>query len=408
MATSNTVIAVGRDVTEYRPLTEDHVDEFREITSDAFAPERGPGVPDPDDSAEIGERRGVFEGETLVAVCRQYYLPTRVRGEWLNAGLLAAVATPPEYRRRGHARTLLDGTLREYRSRDIPISLLWPFDHGFYARYGWGRTNEYATVELPVGTLPSGSDRDRGRILRIDSDEGRRLESAYHAHADGYDLSLDRTSDWWTRQVLTSGGKDCYTYAYERDGELHGYVVYRIESTGDALDDRILRARELAWTDRAAYRRLLAFLHDHDAQVNRVELRLPLNAPMFDLVGDPAAVEYRVVPGPMARIVDVVKALTGTPVPGEGGRLTLRVEDPLAEWNDRTFTLDATRERIACKPTDASPAATVRIGTLSRLYVGSMSADDAIGCGDLDAEDDATAILDGVFPERSVFLREFF
>ena len=433
METPNTGLGSCSIVNTYRALPDDRIEEFREITSDAFAPQHGPGVPDPSGRPELGGHRGVFQGDDLVAVCQQYYLPARVRGEWHDAGLLSAVATPPEHRRRGYARTLLTGSLDEYHDRGVTISLLWPFDYGFYGRYGWGRTNEYVTVEVPVEELPVDVDRSLGSFEGIEPDEGPRLDPAYQTHAERYALSIDRTADWWERQILWSHEYTPYTYAYVRDGEVRGYVVYRIEQTGDSRDDRTLTVREIAWDHFEVYRRLLAFVRDHDAQVTTVRLQLPVDTPVFDLVSDPTTIEYRVHPGPMARIVDVVTALDGLPSNEAAGTITLRVEDSLADWNDETFTVDATGGLVSCT-TDSDDAtantsdsddatantsdsddatrersdATVDIRTLSRLYVGSITATEARSLGLLDGSATAVQFLDTLFPEQSVYLRDPF
>ena len=55
-----------------------------------------------------------------------------LNGGELTAGLVGRVGVPPEERRRGYAKQLMQGLLHEYYEQQLPISLLFPFAVGFY------------------------------------------------------------------------------------------------------------------------------------------------------------------------------------------------------------------------------------------------------------------------------------
>ena len=71
---------------EYRPIPDGRSEEFRRLVSYAFSPESGPGLED-EEKPHPGERYGLFDGESLLCVCRHYFLDARVRGEQMLTGL---------------------------------------------------------------------------------------------------------------------------------------------------------------------------------------------------------------------------------------------------------------------------------------------------------------------------------
>lgn len=391
----------------YRPLPDDYDDEFDALLRYAFSIEDGP-VPDDyeRDRPELGERRGLFDGDDLLSVCRHYFFTARVRGEWSDLAGLSAVATPPEHRRRGYVRRMLAESLREYRDRDVHFSALWPFQHSFYRKFGWATSNRRARCECPPDALSFAAAADAGRFRRLTADDHDVVEPVHRVHREGVELTIDRTEDWWCHRVFEGRETDPYAYAWERDGEVRGYLVYGV----DDGDEPTLEVHERAFLDAEADEHLLAFLHDHDSQVDRVRIPELAAAPLLDRVEEPQAIECTVEPGPMFRLVDVPTALDALSSPTERtGSVVFEVSDPLADWNDGQFVLSASSDGVTCDATDADPDVTVDVGTLSQLYVGYHSVADARRLDSLSLlNDDATALLRSLFPPRTVGLRDFF
>ncbi|USZ76130.1 GNAT family N-acetyltransferase [Halorussus vallis] len=411
----------------YRPLPEDRYDQFREYLNYAFNPESGPEVDDEDwDPAEQpGAMRGLFDGEDLLCVCRHYWFRTRVRGRWTEMPGLSAVASPPEHRRKGHVAAMLAESLAEYHDRGDFLTALWAFEHPFYAKYGWGLTTKYVSYECSPDVLDFARERvdddaeRAGEFRQVDADDHEELDAVLAADNEPYELALDRTEKWWRKRVFESWRKDPYAYAWERDGEIRGYLVYTVEKEGDGKQ---LAVRELAAVDDEAYRHCLRFLANHDSQVETVRIYGPERTDLFDRVRDPADVDCEVKPGPMVRLVDVPAAFEALDYGGAdgdanvvrvSGEFTLAVTDPLAEWNDRTFRVAIDDGRATCDPADeisvADADARVGVGTLSQVYVGYHSVADAERLGDLEVRDAAVReTLTAMFPPRDVFLREGF
>ncbi|MEF8851676.1 MAG: GNAT family N-acetyltransferase [Haloarculaceae archaeon] len=406
------------DELAFRPVGPGHHDEFRRVVDYAFEPAAGPQDHD-DEFDRIADPFGLFDGDDLLSVCAHYGFDARLRGEWVPMAGLAAVATPPEHRRRGHVRRMVEASLERWRG-EFPLAALWSFSRSYYEQFGWAMANTFTEYTFPTAALSVARERRTRRdpdgdwrVRRATADDWADLQTAHEAHAADRELTIRRDEEWWRQRVFrTLDGDHPYVYVCERDGELRGYVVYTFEKTGDGLDDRRLEVADLAFADHEARLALLALLADHDSQAVET-VHYAGDTSLLDLLEDPSAADCTVHAGPMVRVVDVPEALETTPYPDDvTADLTLAVADDTAGWNDGTFRLrvadgGGTCERAAVAPAEAD--ATVGVGTLSQLVAGYHSVDEAHRLGNLAVRDDRTAEgLAALFPPRFVYLRTYF
>ncbi|TKX58183.1 GNAT family N-acetyltransferase [Halorubrum sp. SS7] len=413
---------------DYRPFPEERGDEFSAFMRYAFSPEEGPYDPeeDDDDREHLAEYRGLFDGDEPVAVCGHHDFSLRIRGRDRDVAGLSAVASPPEHRRNGHIERLLRESLTEYRDDGVRFSALWPFEHPFYRRYGWGTVNRYRWVKTPPEQLAfaaeesDGSD-EAGRFRRLGEEDHGAAADLLAATAERYDFTMARTEAWWRERTLRGWQTDPYVYGFERGGDLKALLSYTFEERDDG-DGRAMVVSDAAVADPADWDRVFRFCRDHDSQVERVRLRLPADVSLLDRVDDPRAVTEEVRAGPMFRLVDVPDALPAlAPDPELETAFTLGVDDPLVGWHDRPIRVtvgdgEVAAERVAPEE-DGAPGATAvdvtaGIGALSQLYAGYRDLDDLRAHADLDlasgAPDGLAGDLAALFPPRRTFLREGF
>lgn len=399
----------AEDDLTYRPIPDGRGEEVAAILRYAFNPESGPFDPErwggPSATHRASEPRGLFDGDDLLTVCRHYFFDSRVRGAAVTLAGVAAVATPPEHRRRGLVRRLMREALAEYRERGAPLAALWPFSFPFYAKLGWATASRYAESECPPSALSFGREA-RGRYVRLAPEDHSRMAQVLAADASGYELAVDRTESWWRTRVFQQYGSDRFVYGVERDGDLVGYVAYDVE---DGDDGRVLVVHEMAAVDHEARRSCLGFLADHDSQVGRVQIRGPPDSVLLDVVADPEEVDTAIHAGAMVRAVSVPAALESVSYPADvEADLVVGVEDSLAAWNDGAFRLSVADGGAAAEPADADPDVEVGIGPLSQLVVGYRTADSLAETGELAGDDDAIEALDRLFPPHTPYLRERF
>lgn len=410
---------------DYRPFPEERGDEFSAFMRYAFSPEEGPYDPeaDDDDREYLAEFRGLFDGEEPVAVCGHHDFSLRIRGRDRDAAGLSAVASPPEHRRQGHIERLLRESLTEYRDDSVRFSVLWPFEHPFYRRYGWATVNRYRWVKTPPEQLAFAAEASdegdgAGEFRRLDEDDYDAAADLLAATAERYDFTLARTEPWWREYTLRGWKTDPYVYGFERDGDLRALLSYTFEERDDG-DGRAMVVSDAAVADPAAWDPVFRFCRDHDSQVERVRLRLPADVSLLDRVDDPREVTEEVRAGPMFRLVDVPAALTALdPDPGLETAFTLAVDDPLVDWHERPVRVAVADGAVDAERVDPAGSGSVDadvsagIGALSQLYAGYRGVDDLRTHAALDLSNDAVeglaADLAALFPPRRTFLREGF
>lgn len=399
---------------EYRPLDDDHRDVFFEYTKYAFSPDSGPVAYDPEEHdserAELGARRGLFAdeaapGDPPLCICAHHWFDALVRGERHPAPGLSAVATPPEHRRAGHVERLLKASLEEYRSRGDTFSLLWPFRYRFYRQFGWETCSAHRVYACEPTALSFARDAlsDAGGYRQLDADDYEAIAPVYEEFSSRYALSVDRDEDWWRYRVFESWTTDPYVYAWERDGEVRGYLTYSIE--GD-WGDRTMRVGDCVFLDHEALLALCAYCSNHDSQVSEVKIRLPADIDLLDLVPAPDDVDCKVETGAMARPVDVAEALSTVQYPAVDARVTLAVADPLVDWNDGAFRLVVADGTATCEPISGTPEpdVTLDVGTLTQLVVGYRSAGELERTNRLTAPAEAVQMLEELYPPEPTFL----
>src|SRR6056297_520045 len=257
---------------EFRHVPEDDCDAFRSLVSYAFSPEDGPfdeeEADDPPPGATVGTRYGLYDGDDLLTACKHIDFRRRVPGDFHDLHGLSAVASPPERRRQGLVGEMLHESLVQSREEGVYLSALWPFKRSFYAQYGWATATRAVEHELDPGALSFAPDHDRGEFVPLEADDWERAAAVHDAHGSPYELTMDRTEEWWRTRVFSGWQDDPYAYGFERDGDLAAYLTYSVEDG----DGKTLDVRDWAAVDHDARLAVLRFLADHDSQVDEVSI----------------------------------------------------------------------------------------------------------------------------------------
>ena len=390
---------------QYRPIEATDHGEYRRFTRYAFAAEQGPLEPDQQRGFEtdLFALRGLYD-DGLRSGCKRYQFEAYVRDGTEQVGGLGALATPPEHRRQGYARELCREVCQEYAADGVGLVVLWPFSTPFYRNLGWATAHDRYEFELPASTLPA-HDR-QGGYRRLDADDWERLKPVEAVAGEGVTLSMRRSESWWRERTLTNwtGGTEPFVYGYERNGDVAGYLVYTVDD-GRETSERTLSVSAGGWVDHEAHLSVLEFLRRHGAQIDVVELQRSTASRLLDLVENPDRVSCERTAGPMARLttLDPLAKLDWTTLDRP---LTVAVTDPLLSETDSSVRVSADGIEHC---TDEDPEVRVDIGTLTQLYLGRYDPATAERVAGLSLA--APAVRDSlaaVFPQRAVYLDEFF
>ena len=101
---------------------------------------------------------------------------TRFADGWVDSLMLGGVGTDPEYRRRGHVRSIIERAFSQAKARGWAVSILHPFSFSYYRKFGYERVADHLVLDFPLRAL--------GFLPRCDAVEPVRDESAARAAMD--------------------------------------------------------------------------------------------------------------------------------------------------------------------------------------------------------------------------------
>ena len=279
-------------------------------------------------------------------------------------GGIAAVATHAAYRRRGYAGELMQAALRGMRERNVHLSMLHPFAHSYYRRYGWELASEAINYDLKPTELPTSPAQKRVRAYR-DGDLPRMM-TLLEEEASRHPLFVRRGEGRW-RQIFTSGEQEAAVY--EVEGCVEGYLLYK-QAEGDSLP-RILVLSELVATTPEARKALISFAAAFDPTAFAVKYSVPRGEPLHPHLPN-SFVDTRINPGFMLRLVSVegVLGLLDCRSDVLGAPLVLEVEDDVIAENAGEYVIGG---KGAIRGVEPEVRVALDVRQLAQLYAGYLS-----------------------------------
>jgi predicted acetyltransferase len=373
--------------TEYRLLTLDDLEQAAVVEARAFY-----NTPSP----EYAERMrkyfppewtvGAFVDGKLVADTRTVPQVRRMHGTTMLFGAVGPVACAAPYRRQGHVNKLLTLALETMRERGQVLSGLHTPHDALYQRFGWERGERKTYIRLKPKDVRLRERGARGRMEAVATDDWPRLDAIFKEATKDENGPFVRRDVWWQEAVLKhwEQGKTVPSEAIvwvDAEGRDQGYVVYWDASGG--RDPHGPFERNEIWVHHYyaltpdAYLGIWEHLLTHDLAHNIIAELHP-DDPFQQLCDPPQAVEASGGWGAMIRVVDVENAIAQRPYVGDrAAAVTVRIEDKTLPFNDGTWRIEASEDRMHAERTDARPDAGLSVNTLASLFTGFLKADAA-------------------------------
>ncbi len=347
-----------------------------------------------------------FDGARLVSSFATIPFTARMNGQPMAFGGVSAVATRPDYRRRGLVRRLMTEATAAMRERGQTIAGLWASQAAIYQRYGYSISSYRRRYQVDTADIAFfDGDPGRGDVGWLAAEEAfdamRAVYVAFVAERTGY---LHRSRALWGFGVLEetdASGPVWVGLSHDADGAPNGYVVFTLRA--DRVDNpargQELVIRDLAWLDLDAYRSLWTFVAGHDLAGRVVWADAPIDDPAEELFAEPRLLTTRDEEGAWFRVVDVEPALAGRGYCGPGHGSIEVVGDELAPWNNGAYSIetDGTSTSVERLAAGAAVDATVPVKALGSLFTGMRSARRLRSWGVIEADEDSIDRLDGLF-----------
>lgn len=409
---------MAEEIRPVDPRNQGELEQYEQIIGQAFnIPQdrlermRQTGSVHPDETLAL------FTGDRVMAGLMVHDMRIVVGGRQVPMGGVAAVACPPENRRKGATAKLLAAALSRMRQKGQVVSILYPFKFQFYRKYGWEMGSRWLRCSVKLNEL-SAFLPAQGSARRTDVSEWETFNRVYQRFTARRVGPLVRDKRAWEERVFSNPFDDKRRYLYlwypdEYCEESEGYVVYTLENEGS---ERKIRVRELAYLTLRAYRGLWGLLANHDSQAEVVEVDLPLDDPLMFLIPNPR-IEAKVAPSFMFRIVDLAKALQARPFGDVQLEFRIAVADRECPWNQGEFMVKLSGGQAAVTPAGPdsaganTPLVKSSIQTLSQLYTGVLKPSQAVTLEKLTAEGASQKFwdqLDAAFGNLTPHLNDFF
>lgn len=358
---------------------------------------------------------GFFNDENVLTACME--LPAyqmRYEGSWVRMVGLGGVASLPEYRFGGAIRQIIQTAFHQMVESDAVFSVLYPFSHAYYRKFGYELCQLMTEYEVPLSALSKFRYTGKARMLQPgDSLDG--LKSVFTAHFQRYNMSVQREDRHWKKRLGEDAYKErVYTYLLEDENGPSAYLVMAVETANSS--EKLGRVRELAYVHPQGFSDVLGFLYRLSAQYGKLRIALPDDIPLAALLDESYDIKGECCEQQMARVIQVKRALEGK-THFEGAAYTLRVRDEYLPENDGIFSVRCEGGTVLVEKqlqtdtvdhmVDHMVDLTVDVRTLTQLLLGFLSMDEALYKPDVTVTANLET-LRRVFVKRPVFLTDHF
>ncbi len=327
-------------------------------------------------------------------------------GRAVPASAISSVTVAATHRRRGLARSLMAGELREAARAGLPVAMLTASEATIYGRFGFAAAAAAATWRIDTRRAGWLSADAPGRIDYVSREDARRIAPELHERirlrlpgevivpGPHWDDMLRLRGD-----AEAAGAVRAIQYR-DAAGEIQGLAAFTLDRTPPTPATLEVVFLYAATDD--AYAALWHFLLEHDLVGTVVATERSTDEPLWWMIADQRAAEIRLRDHQYVRIVDVAAALQARRYE-QAGSVVLDVTDPLGITSGR-YLLEVADDGTAqvrilgeAEATGSVPLAFLGIAELSAIYLGGVRVRTLAAAGRIrtDAVDRVDALFRG-------------
>jgi predicted acetyltransferase len=306
-------------MSKIQPLAPEDFESLARIFADAYP---GFKIATEDERKHLSERtlklheeeptvqfHGLFRDGQLQGIMCFYDFSMNFLQARIPAGGVGQVAVALPHKKEHVAKEMMRYFLGHYRDRATPLVALYPFRPDFYRSMGFGYGTKMNQYRVKPSALPKGPSKAHVRYL-TEADR-QSLVACYRRFVDRTHGMMEKSE----REVQRLFGAPRHRIVgYEKDGEVHGYIVFTFEE-GESFIVNDIQVQELIYENVEALSQILTFLHTQADQIRYVILNTQ-DEYFHYLLLDPRNDSQRLIPdvyhetntqgvGLMYRVIDV-------------------------------------------------------------------------------------------------------
>lgn len=282
------------------------------------------------------------------------------------------------------------------KEKEEVVSLLHPFNVGFYRKYGWELAFNRKKYSLPIENLKR--DWKAAGYVRRNQDV-KLLHDIYTDYAKSYNGMLVRDEAWWKQRVLTDQGAQVRV-AYNSAGEPEAYLIYTVRKN-------ILNVLDLAYRNNNGIQLIYEFLSNHDSMAEKIEMTVPENDLLPLMLHDPTF-SQEIEPYFMARIIDVHAFLQMYPFINKDKTVKLEVTDEILPENNGCYVMKTNKTDVTKIQEKTNASISCSVQQLTALLLGFVRAPELWERGFIAGDKTAIHLLDEIIPQKTPYFADFF
>ena len=315
---------------------------------------------------------GVFDGTEIVGGAHSHMIEMSIPGGSATIAGVANIAVQPTHTRQGVMTRMMHHQINDIYKRGEPLAALFATESIIYGRFGYGIGSLYErwTIDRPHNGYNRGFE-NHGRVSFVDpADIVNNLPEVFQRATVDRPGVFQKPVHQWERDAhapehLEGGQGGLFYIAYEEDGRIDGYAIYRIVGTN-------LCVNELMAVTSEANTALWRFCFDVDRMSTTEALRRPVDDALPWILADPRRLQRSTRDGVWVRVIDVTSALNIRRYM-RNDQLVLDVKDDLCPWNSGKFKLESSPEGGNCKASVSTPDLLIDVSNLASVYMGAVS-----------------------------------
>ena len=299
------------------------------------------------DQITLERMHAAWSDGAIVGGAAAFTFNVTVPGGDLPTAGVSVVGVYPTHRRRGVLRSLMRAQLDDAHERGEPLAALWASEETIYGRFGYGLAAFCGEIELAHENAAfAEASEPAGTVRFLEPDEAlEALPQLFERIRLDWPGMFSRNRLWWEHREIKDpeerreGAGPKRWIAYEQDGSIEGYAVYRHKpgwEHGASVAE--LQVVEALASAPEALRELWGYLLAVDWIATVKASLLPPDHPLFLLLASPRRLRYRMGDALWVRLVDVGAALSGRRY-SDDGTIVFEVADDFCPWNEGRWKL---------------------------------------------------------------------
>lgn len=344
---------------------------------------------------------GIKNNYNLIASITNIPFQSNFFGKRFNVGGIGNVMSAPENPKNNSIDLLMEQSFKDMYDNKITLSYLAPFSYDYYRRFGYEQVFEKTNIKIPFSKTINVKGSSNIHIKRCDFSEAENLIGDIYERNNTFG-GVKRDSWYWNNRPAWFD-KEHLAVAYDKAGEVKGYVIYYFQNKNMIIDDFV-------WEDPQVFLSIFHFINKHRSMFEFLIIKSS-NSKLKSIcfTSNPSDANTTISPYMMARIVNLSVFMNNYPFQKHNlDEIIIDVSDSLV-WNNNSWKLKINNGQILFVETNNSRTdISINIQTLTKAMFGFQSLKNSFMMGEFSGDLNKINELDSAFVKEQANLKESF